>query len=85
MKKSRFSETQILNILKAVESGRTARDVCRENGYIERFNRSYRTEVLDMYLFRTLDGIREITEVGWSNIMRYALMNRWAICHLGSF
>lgn len=32
MKKSRFSETQILNILKAVESGRTVRDVCRENG-----------------------------------------------------
>ena len=34
------------------------------NGYIKRFNRSYRTEVLDMYLFRTLDEVREITE-GW--------------------
>ena len=32
MKKSRFSETQILNILKAVESGRTVKDVCRESG-----------------------------------------------------
>ena len=32
MKRSRFSETQILNILKAVESGMTVRDVCRENG-----------------------------------------------------
>ena len=32
MKRSRFSETQILNILKAVESGRTVKDVCRESG-----------------------------------------------------
>ncbi|MBR5999797.1 MAG: transposase, partial [Oxalobacter sp.] len=29
VRKSRFSETQILNILKAVESGRTVSDVCR--------------------------------------------------------
>ena len=32
MRRSRFSETQILNILKAVESGRTVKDVCRESG-----------------------------------------------------
>ena len=32
VRKSRFRETQILNILKAVESGRTVSDVCRENG-----------------------------------------------------
>lgn len=32
MKKSKFSETQILNILKSVESGRTVKEVCREHG-----------------------------------------------------
>ena len=30
MKKSKFSEHQIIAILKAVEAGRTVRDVCRE-------------------------------------------------------
>jgi putative transposase len=30
MRKSKFSEHQIIAILKAVESGRTVRDVCRE-------------------------------------------------------
>lgn len=31
MKRSKFSETQVLGILKAVESGRTVGEVCREN------------------------------------------------------
>lgn len=31
MKRSKFSENQIIAILKAVKAGRTAKDVCREH------------------------------------------------------
>jgi len=35
MRKSRFTEHQIITILKAVEAGRTVKDVCREYGVSE--------------------------------------------------
>lgn len=33
-----------------------------QNGLIERFNRSYREAVLDMFVFQTLNEVREQTE-----------------------
>jgi putative transposase len=33
-----------------------------QNGFIERFNRSYREAVLDMYVFQNLYEVREQTE-----------------------
>ncbi|MEJ1471472.1 MAG: IS3 family transposase [Candidatus Sedimenticola sp. (ex Thyasira tokunagai)] len=33
-----------------------------QNSYVERFNRTFRTEVLDMYAFKRLSEVREITD-----------------------
>ncbi|XOV87019.1 MAG: IS3 family transposase [Pseudomonadota bacterium] len=33
-----------------------------QNSYIERFNRTYRDEILNMYVFKTLNEVRQITE-----------------------
>ncbi len=32
-----------------------------QNGYIERFNRTYREDVLDIYLFNKIDKVRQET------------------------
>lgn len=57
MRKARFTEHQIITVLKSGEAGRTVK-----NSFIERFNRTYRTELLDFYLLRTRNEAREITE-----------------------
>jgi putative transposase len=33
-----------------------------QNSYVERFNRTYRDEILNMYVFKTLTEVREITD-----------------------
>ena len=43
--------------LEFIKTGRAT-----QNSYVERFNRTYRNEVLDYYVFRSLMEVRDITE-----------------------
>ena len=33
-----------------------------QNSYVERFNRTYRNEILNMYVFKTLNEVKELTD-----------------------
>ena len=44
-------------VLEFTEPGRPM-----QNGFVERFNRTYRTEVLDLYIFKKLKEVQEITD-----------------------
>ncbi|GEM_PF-2643798 len=64
MKRSRFSE--LSRVLDRVASEGELEflqpGMPMQNGFIERFNRTYREEVLDMYVFNTIGEVREIPE-----------------------
>lgn len=61
-------------VLDFIEPGRPM-----QNGFIERFNRSYREAVLDMYVFRTLDEVRERTDAWMADYSEVLPQTRSAI------
>lgn len=56
MKKSRFTEAQIMGVLRQVEGGMGLADVCREHGIS---SATVRHEWLDQYMFATIKEVQE--------------------------
>lgn len=64
MGKNRFSETQIITILKEVERGRTVKDVCREHSVSEATYYQWKTKYGGMEastISRTRDAISRLS------------------------
>jgi putative transposase len=55
------------------------------NAYIERFNRTYRTEILNTWVFTTLGEVRELTKPGASGTTRSGRMTLSAPSRLSPF
>jgi putative transposase len=61
MKRSRFSENQIIAMLKAVEAGRSVKDVCRENEVSEATYYKWKTKYGGMQA-SDIKRLRELEE-----------------------
>jgi len=61
MKRSRFSEHQIIGMLKAVEAGRSVKDVCRENEVSEATYYKWKTKYGGMQA-SDIKRLRELEE-----------------------
>lgn len=48
MRKARFTEHQIIAVIKSVEAGRTVKDVCREAGISKATNYNWKSRYGDM-------------------------------------
>jgi putative transposase len=79
MRSPRFTESQVVSILKEADAGMPVKEICRkrgirlmfiqpgkpaQNAYIERFNRTVRHEWLDAHLFESIDHAQK-TATDW--------------------
>lgn len=75
MRKARFTEHQIIAVIKSVEAGRTVKDVCREVGISEatyynwksRYGGMEASDIKKSRIFRTRNAVsnRCLPTLGW--------------------
>jgi putative transposase len=52
-----WAENNGVTLLELIQKGKPT-----QNSFVERFNKTYRNEILDFYIFNTLSEVREITD-----------------------
>jgi putative transposase len=59
MRKARFTEHQIIAVLKSVEAGRTVKDVCREAGISEASYYNWKAKYGDGSLYQKMKDLED--------------------------
>ena len=75
MRKARFTENQIIAVIKSVEAGRTVKDVCREAGISEATYYNWKSryggmEASDIKKIKDLEGLTISSGVATGGGMR---------------
>lgn len=71
MRKVRFTEHQIITVIKSVEAGRTVKDICREAGISEATYDNWKSKYGDMEA-SDIKKIKRVEDENWHHKQMFA-------------